>query len=396
MKRIRLRQAGLLLTPVLVAGLAASSPSTAMAWIGRIAPPRQAGCRPEVTVPPQSHAAVLEPGSSALRLTAQVTLRGWAGAAAGGRPGDAVTASVTGLPSGVTADVVPDRPTPSSPSGTVIVTTVLTAGPSAEEGTYSLRLDVRCADASASGALPLRLIAAAPGGGLSVVPNETTLLAGDVTGFCLRPSTAGAARGTRPAAAPPAPFTIAGLPPEAEASFRPGHRTSPGCARLTVRTAPGTPAGDYRLTIMANTARHGPSGARALLHVRDQQALPFSVTGTLPDGLRPGRTLPLDVTVDNPNPTPIRLSKLSVMITDLDAGRATRCPVDPNLVVTPFTGDYSEFVVPARGRSSLAGLGFPPAAWPQITLLDTGTNRTGCLGAVPRFMFTGTADATAS
>jgi hypothetical protein len=81
-----------------------------------------------------------------------------------------------------------------------------------------------------------------------------------------------------------------------------------------------------------------------------------------------------------------------VAIDHVDPAHAAACPAATNYAVTQFSGSLSAIVVPADGgQSSFSSLGLPPATWPQVSMLDTAFDQTGCLGAKLTFAYAGTA-----
>lgn len=135
--------------------------------------------------------------------------------------------------------------------------------------------------------------------------------------------------------------------------------------------------------------------------------LDFAISAPAPAPLRPGESVPIDVTFWNPQPRPIQVTDLSLAVTDAvrttpasaDAGAvAPGCPGPDDYAVSRFAGDYPALVVPARGHVSLSGLGVGPERWPQLSL--PGRARDGgsgpdssvtCPETVPVLTFTGSA-----
>jgi PKD repeat protein len=246
-------------------------------------------------------------------------------------------------------------------------------------GTYPVTVTGTGAGVSVSDDAELRVV---PAGTLTVTadPTEVSVAQGEQAGTAITVQRVGVNGNVR--------LGATGLPPGARARFdprvlRPGQDTS----QLTIRVGRNTPPGSYPVTV---TARSGNvTGSTVVTLEVVASGLPFTISGDLGEDLYPDRTVPLNLTLDNPNGQPLRVRGLYVTIDHLDA--AGVCPVADNFAVTQFSGDYGDLVIPAEGSVSLDGLGIPDTAWPQVTMIETGTNQNGCMGAELSLHYTGTA-----
>lgn len=106
---------------------------------------------------------------------------------------------------------------------------------------------------------------------------------------------------------------------------------------------------------------------------------------TIDGHLYPGVSRPVELVVTNPYSQPIRLTTLSVTVSDATTLRGRPNPgcsgfsnfavaqnLDPTLTVV---------TVPAHSRRSLTELGIPEREWPAIELRDLDTNQDPCQGA---------------
>lgn len=158
-------------------------------------------------------------------------------------------------------------------------------------------------------------------------------------------------------------------------TVRPAPRTAPGRYPLTVQVTVGTRSASAPLTLMVTAP--GPTG--------------FTLEGDLVGELTPGTSAPVGLVVDNPADTAIRLTRLEVTLTGVDAAHAGACPAAANFTVQQFAGDVRTVVVPARTRVSLRDLGVAEELWPRVGMLETPDDQNGCLGAVLDLRYRGQA-----
>jgi hypothetical protein len=183
----------------------------------------------------------------------------------------------------------------------------------------------------------------------------------------------------------PGTATVTGLPTGATARFE---RSGAGLL-MTLTAGANPPSGDYPLTV--TVGRPGERASTVVLLHLPASVLGFRISGDVPQELNPGMTVPINLTVTNPNTEQLRVTALTAAVDHLDDAHRDACPVADNFTVTGFTGDYTALVVAGGGSVSLAGLRLPEAGWPQLKMLDTDVDQTGCLGAVLTLRYTGTA-----
>jgi hypothetical protein len=112
---------------------------------------------------------------------------------------------------------------------------------------------------------------------------------------------------------------------------------------------------------------------------------PFRITGTAVGLLQPGGpAVPVDLALANPNAAPITVDAVEMRV---DGAR----PADCAAAITVVRQLAARPSVPGGATRTLSGLGIPPEAWPQLAMLDTGTNQNGCAGATIALRFTGRA-----
>jgi hypothetical protein len=188
--------------------------------------------------------------------------------------------------------------------------------------------------------------------------------------------------------------TVSGLPPSTTAVFAPASVTlasgKSATVTLTVATSASTPEGKADLTIATAAGTSQATGVVVQLVVQSSKKI-FSISGNLTTPLTPGATVPLNLSIANPNNKGLALTSLSVSITGITrtqnaVAAALPCTLG-DYVVTNYSGSYP-LNVPV-GTSSLQTLGLPPALWPKIAMLDTALNQDGCKGATLQHAYSG-------
>lgn len=148
----------------------------------------------------------------------------------------------------------------------------------------------------------------------------------------------------------------------------------PGRYRLLVRARAGrlTRTVTLKLTITAPVSGSAAAG----------QSPAFSLSGDITAPLEPGVLQPLDLRITNPNPAPLIVARVDVLVQAVAAPEASAtlpCSAG-DFGVQQFSGSLP-LTIPASSTRSLAQLGVPTAGWPQVALLDLPTNQDGCQGA---------------
>jgi hypothetical protein len=188
------------------------------------------------------------------------------------------------------------------------------------------------------------------------------------------------------------PFRIAvnGLPPYAK-SHLVFNQPSLNQATLTVSTGSLTPLGLYDLGVLGITKKY-TAGIVLTLRVRKPVVpVPFGISGRV-TALTPGVPGTLDLTLRNPNPSGIMITRLRVSVAKLTAPRAT--PALPCTLRDFSTRQYSgayPISVPARATLKLSQLGIAPAEQPRETLVARRVNQDGCRRATLSLAYSGTA-----
>ena len=171
---------------------------------------------------------------------------------------------------------------------------------------------------------------------------------------------------------------------------------------LAVTTSPATALGTYHIRVTAvRPRRAGLTGRRHVsatlrLTVRGSVATAarsaFVVRGDAPAPLAPGVSVPLDVSLQNPNAFAIVVRAVGVGVAAVSTPHAD--PAHPcaasDFATTPLAPS-SGIVVPARATVRLSALGVDPSRWPHLTMLERLADQDGCKGAALRLSYTGAA-----
>jgi len=105
----------------------------------------------------------------------------------------------------------------------------------------------------------------------------------------------------------------------------------------------------------------------------------FSVTGDLATPLRPGATVPLDLTIANPHTYSITVTSVKITVDSVtEAGTSEPSSCD----VSNFSVIQSSAITPrvvAAGKTvTLAGLDISAAEWPQVHMLKSKDAQDAC------------------
>ncbi len=202
------------------------------------------------------------------------------------------------------------------------------------------------------------------------------------------------------------------LPSGANVSFTPQRGLASRRARrqtttLTVTTAANTPPGTYRLWVHARrphrsggtairlVVTHRSGSSAAAKRAPQPSPLPpdaFAISGELPESLTPGTGASLDLTLANRESTDLSISSLSVQVASVSGPQSNLAhPCSANdFSVEQFSGAPG-FTLAASSTASLSELGFVPAEWPRVSMLNLAVNQDGCKLASLSLSFSGSA-----
>jgi hypothetical protein len=120
----------------------------------------------------------------------------------------------------------------------------------------------------------------------------------------------------------------------------------------------------------------------------------FVLAGAPTAPLHPGGTVPVRLSLTNRSGLPVAVEELVVTVERVDAA-AVGCRPD-DFATLQFSGQYG-FRIGADETTDLSELGFPPAQWPQLTMVYRPTvNQDACKGASVSLALNGSAVGVAS
>ena len=126
--------------------------------------------------------------------------------------------------------------------------------------------------------------------------------------------------------------------------------------------------------------------------VTASSGIPFQISGTVGTFV-PGRTLPVNLVLTNPNSVPIQVTAITVTVRAATTRASLpnpSCNGTTNLVQSlAFQGPVT---VPANTTASLQTLGLASSRWPQLKMPNLVTNQDACKSTTFTLDFSGTAN----
>jgi hypothetical protein len=113
----------------------------------------------------------------------------------------------------------------------------------------------------------------------------------------------------------------------------------------------------------------------------------FVISSAGPTMLFPGASVPVNLTLSNPNAFGIEIRMLTISIENVGGGSG--CNAD-DFETRQFSGGYG-LHVPSTETTDLDMLGIKPADWPHVMMINTSENQDGCKGVAIELAFGGTA-----
>lgn len=302
----------------------------------------------------------------------------------------AVVLNATGLPSGSTASFTYTSVdlTTTATSVLSVPTTVNTAA-----GSYSLNVTATSTSSGAkvSGSVTAGLTVNDPVADsltMSATPASVTMGPGSTAVYTIQLVRTGVTGNVT--------LSIGGLPAGAIGTFSPNPASgSSSSSTLQVTNTANILDGSYTLLLTAS----GKNSKNATLLANTSVQLviitsssPFTISGNLigPSNLlAPGKKLPLDLVLNNPNKKSLSVTNLSVTVLGITqaSGNGQPC-LKGDYVVTQYSGPYP-LVVPGSSSTTLSALAVPSTQWPQITFRNTSINQDGCKGATLNLSYSG-------
>ena len=294
-----------------------------------------------------------------------------------------VTLATSGLPAATSAAFVPAKVT----LGSAAATSKLTVTTTSSTPTGSFTFTVTGASGKINASVTAGLTVSKPVVStisLAAAPGSVSVLPGAAAAYGLTLTRTNMT-------APVAFLVLTKLPTGAAASFAP-NPTQGNSESLQVTTTSATPIGTYPLNVMAL----GP-GQNTIVYafvtvtlVVTKDGKPFTISGNLAGSLAPGVSLPLDLTLTNPNNQKVSVTNLTVTIKSVT--KAANAPAGScttaDYAVTQYSGPYP-LAVAANGSAKLSALVASNAKWPQVRMLNTTSNQNGCKGATVTLAYSG-------
>jgi hypothetical protein len=201
---------------------------------------------------------------------------------------------------------------------------------------------------------------------------------------------------------------VGALPSGTSASFTTERGlTSRRATTLTVATAADTPPGTYTLQVRAQRPHRSGSTAVGLVVTDRGSTNPapaadpsppvttpdaFTIAGSLPSPLTPGSAVPLDLILTNRESLDLSISSLDVSLASVGGPQSDSshpCSAG-DFLIEQFSGAPGA-VLRGSSTASLGELGFAPAEWPQVSMLNLPVNQDGCKQASLSLSFSGSA-----
>lgn len=113
--------------------------------------------------------------------------------------------------------------------------------------------------------------------------------------------------------------------------------------------------------------------------------LSFTITGVVPALLAPDATVPMDLSLTNPNHVSLSITRLTARL-DAVSGGVGECSMD-NFRIDQYS-DNRAIAVAASSTRSLRDLDVPVARWPQLTMINRPVNQDGCKSATIAIRYT--------
>jgi hypothetical protein len=166
-------------------------------------------------------------------------------------------------------------------------------------------------------------------------------------------------------------LSASGLPNRAAGAF--------GASQLVVATQRNVTPGSYRIVVTATARGAGSRLTRSVsstLIIRTQAD--FSISGTLATKLSPGTGAPVNLTITNPHPFPIRVTALATRVDPRTSSPA--CSGAANFAAADLRSPRVQygFVIPRRTSRTLSQLKVPAGQRPWVHMLNLATNQDAC------------------
>ncbi|MGQ0467095.1 MAG: LPXTG cell wall anchor domain-containing protein [Sporichthyaceae bacterium] len=114
---------------------------------------------------------------------------------------------------------------------------------------------------------------------------------------------------------------------------------------------------------------------------------PFAISGGASELLYPGASVPLDLSLFNPNNGLLALTSLTARIDSVQTVGQGSCTIDDFVVDNVLA--FGTIVVPPGATNLLSELGLPVLGMPRVRMLNTDYNQDGCKQATVHLVYEG-------
>lgn len=132
-----------------------------------------------------------------------------------------------------------------------------------------------------------------------------------------------------------------------------------------------------KLTLLTSVLALGLSASTTFIHPTPVNHS-FTITAVMPGLLAPDATVPMDLSLTNPNDVGLTITKLTARL-DAVSGGLGECSLD-DFEIDQYSGSKT-ITVSASSTRSLGDLQVRRAQWPQLTMIDRPVNQDGCRNA---------------
>ena len=290
-----------------------------------------------------------------------------------------VALKIAGLPAATTASFAPA--TVAGTANSSVLT--LTVGAKAPVGNHTLT--ITGTDGRLARTTTMLLAIKAPSSQnftISASPSSRTVVQGEPTTYAVAVTRSGGFNG-------PIAISAAGLPNGATvAPFTIPAGATTGVANVTSSSSAAT--GTFQ-PVFAGTATldSGATTRSATVTYVVAAGSAFQISGSMSGALVPGVTLPLNLTLTNPNNFDLKVSSLAVSVEERTSNAG--CSGTKNLSIAQVKSARYPITVPASSTRTLEQLGLPQSDWPQVSMLNLPINQDACRGASYNLQYGGTA-----
>lgn len=278
--------------------------------------------------------------------------------------------SVSGMPAGASATILPNPAVNGIPAIVAIRTSASTP-----IGSHLLKITAASSNQSVSVTVTLN-VTLATGFTMVLSPPGATVVDGESTTYTLTVD--------RGLLAGPIALSITGVPQFATATVSPSLSLLGNTATVRISTATNVVPGTY-LIIVKGKALLASATASAYLVVLPQTYADFPIHGTPDRVLAPGsEPAAIDLALTNPFGAPMTVTALGVDLASTDKPGCTTA----NYAVAAYSGPLP-LTIPANSTRTLSSLGVPRAQWPAVRMLNLATNQDACKGAVVQLAYSG-------